>query len=1167
MRGNIQAILLYLIITLVVMFSWFHRGLMYGGGDVGLPIYNPQRVLEIISNPWSSQTAPGFPRPQSLTAIPSELFFTLLQLVGFPAFMIQATTFGFLLFMMGFGMYLLAKDVFKERKAVAYLAGFFYMINPYMMVLVWHRFILTTFFFAASLPLLLFFWRKWIREKAYTPLFLFIAVNLIFSYMFGTLAYVITLWSLLTIYTLFEAVFPWTGWKKASQILASFSLGLGLWVFTNTWWILPVFFVLPTLVSVQHSVSGSLLTLFAIGEQSIIPHSLAGLNSFYLFAREELGEVFKHPLFLFIPYLGVFFIAVGIYYTKKSRELLFWSILFITAVFLAKAPAPPLGYFYPYLIEKFFFLGLLRNPFEKFGILIPFAGSVLFSIGFLNLATYFWKRNNLAGKAAIILSFCLFFGIYHWPFWTGTLFGTLEKRNFVEIPPYYQQANLWIKDQKKEGNILHLPYVTTESSTYRWQYGYSGLESNVNFFTSNPSILTGFNLSYLDNALSGFDLITKFDPTRYEEHLKELFRAFNIRFIVLHNDINWQASLVQSPKNLGKILDSLPFLKKQKEIGELIIYEIDDKNFLSKIHLSSYFDYLEPSSSNDSWSWFLRSDPMETLLSDRSGGKEVTNLPGHKQTILIPITFELTSSVELVSVEDSLNKLPHARFLLDSPLYPLISLKESIYTIGYQKPKENIQLTFAGKRLVEVYKMQDKYPDKSISPTIQRYINHLNKAVDKIFKDALVTIEEPIEFKILSELFTRHKVVLRQIYQRAKEEDKVVISQALETLRRRMIDMKIQPISELMTEKELDKYSRRIHRFFVPVDGEYEILMVDSKITPIYQNNLSQLDLQIDDTVWSRTAQIRDDLISFGTIPLNKGLHEISFNMQNSLNLIKDKADEIEITSEQHSPNAYEIKVDPFYPNSTYLLSFEYWTKRGNDPIVKILQDSDPENYLATDALMKQRDYQFIKSVESDPYQKYWRTYSISVSPRKNSANFSFQVVSIPWDDCIFILTKKRLCDKPEVRFNFQKPSTVAIRNIKVYRVLDNFLFLRSKDTSKVSEQTVNLTYRKNGPLIYEGSITLDKPKFMIFSETFNDGWELTLYKDGGQYKPPKHFFANIYGNGWYLDKEGSYKFRISFAPQKYFYLGAGISIFSLLAFTLVFLIGKYLKWHHEKSN
>lgn len=1175
MKGNITAISLYLVVTLAVMYSWFHFGLMYGGGDVGLPTYNPQRVLQIILNPWWTETAPGFPRAQNLAATPAYVFFAFLQQLGLPDFMIQAVIFGILLFLMGFGMYLMARDIMKsENKRMAILAGLFYMVNPYMMVLVWHRFTNTTFFFAASLPLILLFWRKWIREKKYGSLFLFIAINLIFSYMFTTIAFVITLWFLLGIYALFEIFVPWTGREKAIKIMVAFGLGLFLWILTNTWWILPVFFVLPTLVSTQHFVSDTLSTLSAIGRQSIIPYSLPGLNSFYLFQRQELGEVFKHPLFLFIPYLGVFFIIIGIYYTKKSRELIFWTILFIAAVFLAKGVASPLGYFYTYLFEKFFFLGLLRNPFEKFGLLIPFAGSMLFAMGFFNLAIYFWQRNNLAGKAIIILSFCLFFGVYHWPFWSGTLFGTLEKRNFVEIPTYYQQANKWIEDQRKDGNILHLPLAIAESSTYRWQHGYSGAESNAVFFTSNPSISMGFNLSYLDNALQGFEHMANLDSSRYVEQIKELFRAFNVRFIVLHFDINWQNSGVQSPEKFARLLDSLYFLKKEKQFGELAVYELIDDYYLNKIYLTSGFDYLQSTQNYNQWSWFLRNDPKLPFISENREKIDIVNSPKSGGIIIMPSVGIKVPSSKLAS-EDVIKELPAVRFLPDSPVYPLITLKEFILSIGFEKPHENINLTFAGKRLVEAYKMQEKAPNKSVSAIIKKYTWGLDKAVVKLFKNG--DISQTPDW--LKELLARHEVVLTSVYENVKEEDRKVTEEALQFLRKKIIEININPVYKFQTNQDLGQNNRQVYRFTVSLDGQYEILMIGSSIATIYQNGLKQLNLQIDDIIQSRNAQIKDDLISYGTVFLKPGMHEISFQIDNSINLFKDKQQdssrEIEITSGDHTPGVYKIKIEPLYPNSTYLVSFDYWTQKGNEPIVRMVEDSDPQDPSLANAVSQLRTSQFISAVKYDPYVKYWKNYTKYISPRNNSSKLSFQVLTTPWDDCHIILVKEWLCNRPEIKYNFEKPSTIVIRNIKVYRVLDSTLFLRTIEKAQVFEPPSNLVYAKKAPLVYEGNITIDKPKFMIFSETFNNGWELTLYKNGEEYKPNKHFFANIYGNGWLLDKNGTYKFRIIFSPQKYFYLGVYISIFTLLIFTgvyfqrkeLVHLAGKYLKWSHEKSN
>ncbi len=1164
MKRTIQAAFLYLFVVLIIIFSWFHYGLMYGGGDVGLPTYNPQRMLQVVSKLWWTETAPGFPRAQNVAALPAYVFFAFLQQTGLPDFMIQAVVLGTLLFLMGFGMYLLANQFTKDQKTVAFLAGFFYMVNPYMMVLVWHRFTYTTIFFAASLPLLLLLWREWIRERKYGSLFAFYAVNLIFSYMFTTLAFVITLWSLLGIYSLFEIFIPWTGKGKAIKITAAFSLGFFLWILTNTWWILPVFFILPSLASAQHSVGDTIYTLFAIGKQSIIPYALPGLNSFYLFQRQELGEVFKHPLFLFIPWLGVFFTIIGIYYTVKKRELFFWSAFFISAVFLAKGVAPPFGYFYSYAFEKFFFLGILRNPFEKFGILIPFAGSILFSVGFLNLATYFWKRNFLVGKAIIILSFGLFFGIYHWPFWTGTLFGILEKRNFVEIPQYYQQANLWIKDQKKDGNILHLPLASGDSSVYRWQYGYQGLDPNIAIFASNPSIFTRFGLPSLEDALNGFDLMTRFDLSQRTENLKELFRAFNVRFIVLHNDMNWQKSNVQSIKKIKEILDKLPFLKKQNEAGQLSIYEVDERTFLSKIYLSQNFNQVisDQNYKYNSWSLFLKNDPAIPLLSDTSKNEEIQNLPGLNQTIVTPSMVIDTSYGRLPSGEDSLQELPQPRFLPNSPLYPLVILKDAIRAMGYQKIRENIYLELAGKRLVEIDKIQTKYPNKPISSIVQRYQWYLDEAVNKILKEGLTVPRPPTDLK---KTFLRHRVVLRRIHEKATDQDKGVVSQAIEDLRKGMINMNMQPIYQLRNDKDLSENDRWIYRFSVPTDGEYEILMANPKIANLYQNNLSQLDFQIDDNVGTKISQIKDDFISFGTILLKMGQHEISFKEQNSVDLFRGGRKDLEITSEKHKPATYTVNVEPYYKDSTYLLSFDYWVEKGTEPIVTALQNSDPQEYWQADDLSGQKIYQHEELLEVDPYNKYWKSYKLYISPRTNSDNFSLQIASMPWDDCRII--PKWICGKQEIKYHRQRPSTIIIRNIKLSRILDNPLFLRSKAVSRISEKPVDLTYTKKTPLVYEGNLVLDKPSYLIFSETFNTNWELTLFEDNKQYEVSKHFFANMYGNGWFIDNIGSYRFRIRFSGEKYLILGVYISIFSIVIFTGVYVAAKYLKWSNEKSD
>ncbi len=330
MKKHLKAILLYLTLTLIVMYSWFHYGLIYGGGDVGLPTYNPQRVLEIISKPWWSEIAPGFPRPLSLAALPAQVFFVFLQYIGLPAFGIQAAIFGILLFLMGLSMYFLTKNVIgDEKEAIPILAGLYYMINPFMMVMVWHRFAHGAFFLAAALPLLLLFWRKWLKERKIINLLMFILINLIFSYMFTTTAYVITLWILLASYILFEIFAPWKDRKHALNVIAYSGIGFSMWLLTSAWWILPILYIFPTVASAQHSANETLSNLYAISNQSIIPYSLAGLNPFYLFYEREFSDIFMNKLFMFIPWIAVIFIFVGSFFAIRKKGSVYFAVLFI----------------------------------------------------------------------------------------------------------------------------------------------------------------------------------------------------------------------------------------------------------------------------------------------------------------------------------------------------------------------------------------------------------------------------------------------------------------------------------------------------------------------------------------------------------------------------------------------------------------------------------------------------------------------------------------------------------------------------------------------------------------------------------------------------------------------------------------------------------------------
>ena len=289
--------LFFLSISSLLVFSWFRYGFIYGGGDVGLPSYNPQRILEIVRYIWWEAAAPGTTVPHGLTSVPLQFVQSFLQSMNFPYVTIQASLFFFLLFFMGLGMYFLAVSILGyEQKIYAYLAALFYIFNPYMMIQVWHRFIHNTFFLAAALPFFFLFFKSWIQTGKYSSLLLFLLTNLLSLYLFGTIAFIVTVWIFLFLVTIFEIFIPWQNKKWALKLSLRFIVGCIFWVLLGSWWLIPIFGVGTPLFQQQQTNDGSLITLLEISKQAALPYSLQMVNPYYLFETAELGDLYKNTI-------------------------------------------------------------------------------------------------------------------------------------------------------------------------------------------------------------------------------------------------------------------------------------------------------------------------------------------------------------------------------------------------------------------------------------------------------------------------------------------------------------------------------------------------------------------------------------------------------------------------------------------------------------------------------------------------------------------------------------------------------------------------------------------------------------------------------------------------------------------------------------------------------
>jgi hypothetical protein len=809
---RIFPLLFFFILSLILIFSWFRYGLIYGGGDVGLQTYNPQRFVENAKFIWWEADAPGFPIPQGLTSVPLQFFLSTLQSVGFTPVMMQATLFFLILFSMGYGMYLFVSRITEERRFYAVLAGVFYMFNPYMMIQVWHRFIHNAFVMVAVLPFIAFSWIFWIRRGRFSYLLIFLLINLVSVYLYGTIAFIVTLWIFLFLITLFEAIFPWKSSKDFIRLGGLFLIGLFFWLAINIWWLVPTFTVGPALFSKQHSSEESLVTLINISRQAILPFSLQMINPFYLFSQKELGSFYQGILVRLLPWFFTLIIMIGLFSGLKRKRIIKWSVIFVIILFLAKGASSPFGSIFILGFNNFFPLGVLRNPFEKVGILLPFIGSILFIFGTKSIESYLRERVGKRSIYAFFLLLTILISVYHWPMLTGQIFGRIDKPAFVKVPESYKKTDNWINSNyaqyaiNKPGRILHLPLTRTEAISYNWEYGYNGLEPSSLFFTSAPSISHGFNIKYVDDALTA--LYRGFlDQSLGVDKLLNIIQSFNVRYIVLHKDIKWEETDFDNPQEIEKKLNQLNFLSRSFEEGDLVVYKIDDLYFQNRIFITDRIDlFMGNNFKNQMTPYILKSNTNSiSVLDNLTKG----NLDNVNLTVISSTNDYMYRAIPASLSGNLINQIYADNSLVDRWLEPLVSMKAVLRQNGEYQAEQLIDLIIKStKNIFEMMK--------------SRQISAYTKDLDDIFalNFSGSRLLNYIKQEDLSAIFQVHLKVLKVISGNTNDQEITDLSQKVE---QKFIESNLLPKYRNTESEEMEE--RKVFSFEIPFDSSYSIVL------------------------------------------------------------------------------------------------------------------------------------------------------------------------------------------------------------------------------------------------------------------------------------------------------------------------------------------------------
>lgn len=587
--------LIILIVCLILIFVWFNKGLLFAGGEGGIPFYNLSKTAERISYLWIDEEA-GYPGVGNLTEVP---YYALLKIplqFGVPSNLVQAFHFFLVMFTGVVSVYFLIKITIEEElkknlnfwgaKYISLIGAIFYLLNPFSMSQVFGRSLNIQYLSFVLLPLFLLLYIRGLKTRNLIYGFLSLIPSFIFSGAYGSFGYIPALWFLVFLYTVF---YLWKNRSKREIIFGIFFLSFVFlsWIMVNLFWIIPVFKLGgQQLAASLNATEENLGSLRGVSKHFSLPILIRLLHTGY-FYEDLYGIVYSSLFFVIISWIipVVSFFSLTLF--KKVTSFKFYLTLFVISLFISLGSNFPTGWLFEFIFEAVPAFQMYRNPYEKFGLIFLLAYTPFFALGTLVLSeklAAFFKHQRLKYFWVVLILF-LVSGIFVWPMWKGIFAGGYRINTWINVPDYYKNANDWLNQQDGDFRLLHLPLIPGDGIRYKWDHPYQGIEPSE-FLFDRASIAQNipFNKQYYNVLLQRIGIfqpnIFGSDPdlTNSEfksEKLGEELAKLNIRYIVLHNDIDVSFGGFKTPQETAVYLAKDKKIIKVKSFGQLDIYEVE----------------------------------------------------------------------------------------------------------------------------------------------------------------------------------------------------------------------------------------------------------------------------------------------------------------------------------------------------------------------------------------------------------------------------------------------------------------------------------------------------------------------------------------------------------------------------------------------------------------
>lgn len=1161
---NFIVIFLLFIIGLFLVVVWLPDKVIIAGGDIGIPVLSPLKVLREQSYAWWDTHATGIISPTTYTALPFYLVLTILEKFGLTADINQKILFLAIIFGGAVSIYFLALNL-SFKKWTASLAALFYIFNLASLS-VWQRGIHNAMLMLLFAPLTLLILVWGIKQKKYSSIILINIVSLLLSYTDGALGYIFSLWLLWTLYVLVILIDQWKDKATRNFLFTYYLIFFVSWFGTNLWWIIHLLsssnYILGSFSESELKARGSdvLVGLKAYHEPSFI---LRGVSRFYNYVVKDWGNIYLTPGFVllsWIPPLVIFYTTL----VKENYKSAYWKflILLISVVLIvSKGVNAPLGLLNKIPYDLFQFLAPLRNPYEKVGILLTIPYALLFAQGVsqINILLKNKKFRNL--NLVVFLAVILCLTVLVWPLWLGKIFVSEYRKYDVAIPSYYSQANDWLKEKVKmdDTRILHLPLAWGESIDYNWDY--TGIEPSQYFFNGS-SLGYQIGIPSVDSRIR--DLIINVhnqDTTNIQKALASL----NVGWVIIHNETLYKSRILEPPEEINKWLDTKPyFLEHVIDFGPLSILRVKDQyragHFYSE---SKLVNITKPKTLSAIGIW----DDINTLndgfLTEIQKNQQDQLSKYINKNVVFPKSKIKYSPLGSINAEAALKEVATVKQLSDSLLYPLIILKEKVLSFLNQDDSVINCFNLSGKRLLEAALLARQNKVDKTNETLKRYESQLNECMQVSDETMMAYLNNSAVRDVILGQLVRERAILKSEFNTAStstEGDK-----AKNILNEYLANLGLSPKFE-PTQPEGGKQIF-IFSYSAVKEGSYSLELEKPRSELI---KTPPKIIQIDDKVVNFTPiDVENNSIKYPSYQFSEGFHEIHIQTDEGDNLLKDSLEAKKIQPDlgftvETDPSTHETffsgeastrsvslafdlpKVDI---EQSYDVSFETYFDQGAPPVFSMVHKTDPLDILGNVKPAVKLDLQF------NSYPVLWSLVTYNYTPPLNAKSAQVVFTLTPWNDCLATHSVSE-CSSLGGQYKFDRPTDAKFRRVKVTKLFDADLVLKEENntgTQKIG--TVDIKWDKVDPTLYNLHLSNQKPPYIIvFSETFHPLWQLT--DSSGKKIAVSHFSINGFANGWFVDKKLDDNIKVRFVLQDSFTEGIILTAFSWIIFSgiIVFL-------------